>query len=63
MEIKNSSITFRCDQDFKEILMKIGDKERRSMSQMAMLFIEQGLKNYVKSHPEFMPLLPEHLKS
>jgi hypothetical protein len=61
MDIKTSQIGFRCEQDIKTLLEKIGEKERRSMSQIVVLFIEQGVKEYIKSHPELLPFLPEYL--
>lgn len=61
MDIKTSQIGFRCEQDLKILLETIGEKERRSMSQIAVLFIEQGIKDYVKTHPELLHLLPDSL--
>lgn len=61
METKNTSIALRCDQSVKTFLEKVGEQERRSMSQVALIFLEQGIKDYVKSHPDFLPLLPSYL--
>jgi len=61
MDTKTSQIGFRCEQDLKLLLEKIGEQERRSLSQVVVLFLEQSIKNYVKSHPELLPLLPEYL--
>jgi len=61
METKTVIIAFRAEQSLKILLEKIGEKERRSMSQIATFFVEKGIKEYVKMHPELLTLLPESL--
>ena len=59
---KDQIIGFRVSPEFKGLIGAIAANERRSMSVMVSLFIEQGVKEYAKEHPEFQAQLEECLK-
>jgi len=52
-EKKTSIIGFRVQESLKEQLSAIADRETRSTSQQVEHFVRQGIRAYLKAHPDF----------
>ena len=52
-EKKTSIIGFRVQESIKEQLSAIAERETRSTSQQVEHFVRQGIREYMKTNPDF----------